>query len=270
MSGGIGNAAALPHPDMTVLEVNMPKKTIALVTGANKGIGLEIARRLGERRFAVWLGCRDPERGEVAAAGLREAGVDARAITLDVSDGDSVAKAATRLEAEAGGLDVLVNNAGVSLGSPPPGVTEEAIDDVRAMFEVNTLGPLRVTQAVLPLLRKSAAPRIVMMSSGLGSISDTADMASLIWNVDAAGYSASKAALNMLTVKLAKALLDDGIKVNAADPGYTATDLNGHNGARTVEEAATIAAELATLGPLGPTGGFFNDGHVGRMARYRW
>ena len=248
----------------------MPNKTTALVTGANKGIGLAIARQLGERQFVVWLGCRDAERGEAAAVGLRDAGVDARAIALDVTNGDSVAQAAARLGNEAGVLDVLVNNAGISVGSPPPRVTEEAIDDVRAMFEVNTLGPLRVTQALLPLLRKSAAPRVVMMSSGLGSISDTADMASLIWNVDAAGYSASKAALNMLTVKLAKGLLADGIKVNAADPGYTATDLNGHSGTRTVEEAAAIAVELATFGALGPTGGFFNDGHAGQLARYRW
>ena len=248
----------------------MSDKTNALVTGANKGIGLAIARQLGERGLAVWLGCRDADRGEAAAAALREAGVAAHAIPLDVAGGDSVTAAAARLEAEAGVLDVLVNNAGISVGSPPPDVTEEAIDDIRAMFEVNTLGPLRMTQALLPLLRKSAAPRIVMMSSGLGSISDTADMASLIWNVGASGYSASKAALNMLTVKLAKELLADGIKVNAADPGYTATDLNGHTGTRTVEEAAAIAVELATLGPLGPTGGFFNDGYADTMGRYRW
>ncbi len=248
----------------------MPDKTVALVTGANKGIGLQIARRLGEREFAVWLGCRDRDRGEAAATQLRNAGVDARAITLDVTDGDSVAQAAARLEEESRVLDVLVNNAGISIGGPPPAVTEEAINDVRAMLEVNTLGPLRVTQALLPLLRKSTAPRIVMMSSGLGSISDTADMASLIWSVDAAGYSASKAALNMLTVKLAKALLADGIKVNAADPGYTATDLNGHSGTRTVEQAAAIAVKLATLDPTGPTGGFFNDGYAGETGRYQW
>ena len=248
----------------------MPNKTIALVTGANKGIGLAIARQLGEQGFAVWLGARDPDRGEAAAAGLREHGLDAQALTLDVTSADGVASAAARLEAEAHGLDILVNNAGISVGGPPPPVTEESVDDVRAMLEVNTLGPLRVTQAFLPLLRRSAAPRVVMMSSGLGSISDTADMASLIWDVGAAGYSASKAALNMLTIKLAKALLIDRIKVNAADPGYTATDLNGQSGTRTVEEAARIAVELATLGPLGPTGGFFNDGHAARLARYRW
>ncbi len=248
----------------------MSNKTNALVTGANKGIGLAIARQLGERGLTVWLACRDADRGEAAAAGLREAGADAHAIALDVADGGIVTAAAARLETEAGVLDVLVNNAGISVGSPPPEVTKEAVDDVRAMFEVNTLGPLRVTQALLPLLRKSAAPRIVMMSSGLGSISDTADMTSLIWNVGAAGYCASKAALNMLTVKLAKALLADGIKVNAADPGYTATDLNGHTGTRTVEEAAAIAVELATLGPLGPTGGFFNDGYANKMGRYQW
>lgn len=248
----------------------MPNKTVALITGANKGIGLAIARQLGKLDFTVWLGCRASDRGEAAAAGLRAAGVDAHAITLDVTSADSVAKAVAHLGAQAGVLDVLINNAGISVGSPPPGVTEESIDDVRAMFEVNTIGPLRVTQALLPLLRRSKAPRIVMMSSGLGSISNTTDMASQIWNVGAAGYSASKAALNMLTVKLAKALLADGIKVNAADPGYTATDLNGHSGPRTVEEASVIAVQLATLGPLGPTGGFFNDGHANQLGQFRW
>ncbi len=199
-----------------------------------------------------------------------DVGIDARAITLDVADGKSVAQAAPRLEEEAGVLDVLVNNAGVSVGSPPPQITKEAIDDVRAMLEVNNLGPLRVTQVLLPLLRRSSAPRIVMISSGLGSISDTTDMVSLIWDVGAAGNSASKAPLNMLTVKLAKALLPDGIQVNDADPGYTATDLNGHSGTRTVEKATGIAVRLATMGPLGPTGGFFNDGHTGQVSRFRW
>lgn len=248
----------------------MNTKTIALVTGANKGIGLAIARQLGERGMAVWLGCRDAARGETAAAELRGTGIAAQALTLDVTNADSIAQAAARLGAETGALDVLVNNAGVSLGNPMARASEESVEDLRAMLEVNTLGPLMVTQAFLPLLRRSDGARVVMMSSGLASISDTADMASLIWGVGAAGYSASKAALNMLTVKLAKELVADGIKVNAADPGYTATDLNGHTGPRSVEEAAGIAVELATLDRMGPTGGFFNDGHAGRLARYRW
>ena len=248
----------------------MSTKANALVTGANKGIGFAIARRLGERDFSVWLGCRDQGRGEKAAAELREAGLDARAVTLDVTDADSVRQAAARLGEEIAALDVLVNNAGISIGGPPPPVTEESVDDMRTLFEVNALGPVRVTQAFLPLLRKSSAARVVMMSSGLGSITDTQDMSSLIWPVGGAGYSASKSALNMFTVKFAKALLAEGIKINAADPGYTATDLNGHSGPRTVEEAAVIAVELATLDAMGPTGGFFNDGHARRLSRYRW
>ncbi|USU04201.1 SDR family oxidoreductase [Sphingomonadaceae bacterium OTU29LAMAA1] len=239
-----------------------------LVTGANKGIGLAIARQLGERGYSVWLGCRDADRGEAAAADLREAGLNAHALALDVTDPAIVQAAADRLGEQIGALDVLVNNAGISIGMPFR-ASEERIDDIRSMFEVNTFAPLAVTQAFLPLLRRATAARIVMMSSGLGSLSDATDMAGLFWNVGYAGYCASKAALNMLTIKLAKELLADGIKVNAADPGYTATDLNGHTGHRTVEEAARIVVDLATLGPLGATGGFFHDGHASQ-SRHRW
>ena len=246
----------------------MSNKAVALVTGANKGIGLAIARQLGERQHSVWLGCRDGDRGESAASDLRSAGIDAHVLPLDVTDNSSVQAAADRLGQEVGVLDVLVNNAGISLGSPAR-ASEEPVDDIRAMFEVNTFGPLRVTQAFLPLLRRSKSARIVMMSSGLGSLADTADMAGLSWSVGYAGYCASKSALNMLMVKLAKELLADGIKVNAADPGFTATDLNGHTGHRTVEQAAAIAVELATLGPIGPIAGFFHDGHAGQ-SRHRW
>ena len=247
----------------------MSTKSVALITGANKGIGLAIARQLGERDFSVWLGCRDAERGEKGAKELRSAGIDAHAIVLDVTDGDSVQDAATRLEAETTALDVLVNNAGISLGTPAR-VSEEPVGDMHAMFEVNVFGPVRVTQAFLPLLRKSNAARIVMMSSGLGSLGSTLDVASDTWSVGFAGYCASKSALNMFSVKLAKELLADGIKVNAADPGFTATDLNGHTGHRSVKEAASIAVELATLGAFGPTGGFFHDGHADRLSRHRW
>ncbi|WP_206243798.1 SDR family oxidoreductase [Novosphingobium terrae] len=246
----------------------MTIRSTALITGANKGIGLAIAHQLGAAGHTVWLGCRDAARGQTAADDLRHAGIDAHALTIDVSDDDSVGAAARRLEKEIGALDVLVNNAGISIGTPGP-ASEEQIDSIRAMFEVNTLGPLRVTQALLPLLRRSPAARIVMMSSGLGSLAETGDMAGLYWNVDHAGYCASKSALNMLTVKLAKELLAEGIKVNAADPGFTATDMNGHTGYRDVDQAAAVAVHLATLGPLGPTGGFFHDGHAVQN-RHRW
>ena len=239
-----------------------------LFTGANKGIGLAVARQLGERGYAVWIGARDEKRGEAAAAGLRRDGIDARALTLDVTDDASVRAATDRLAGEVGALDVLVNNAGISIGTPAR-ASEEPVADVRAMFEVNTFGPLRVTQAFLPLLRAAKGARVVIVSSGLGSITEAGDPAGLFWGVGYSGYCASKAALNMLTVKLAKELLADGIRVNAADPGFTATDLNGHSGPRTVEQAAGVVVELATLGFIGPTGGFFHDGHA-TQARHRW
>jgi NAD(P)-dependent dehydrogenase (short-subunit alcohol dehydrogenase family) len=248
-------------------EIDMSTPT-ALITGANKGIGLAVARQLGERGYAVFIGARDEKLGEAAAAGLRHGGVNARAIPLDVTDDTSVRAAADFLARNADALDVLVNNAGISIGTPAR-ATEEPVEDVRAMFEVNTFGPLRVTKAFLPLLRAATGARVVMMSSGLGSIAEAGDPAGMFWRVGYAGYCASKAALNMLTVKLAKELLADGIRVNAADPGFTATDLNGHSGPRTVEQAASVVVELATLGFIGPTGGFFHDGHA-TQARHRW
>lgn len=247
----------------------MPTQKTALITGANKGIGFAIARQLGQKKFTVWLGCRDASRGEKAAAQLREDAIDAYAVTLDVTRDDSVRAAFQTLSDRGGGLDVLVNNAGISLGDYGP-PSQEKLDDVRGMFEVNVLGPIRVTQTFLPLLRKSKAARIVMMSSSLGSIAKTLDPSSEIWPVIFAGYSASKSALNMFTAKLAKELLAEGIKVNAADPGYTATDLNAHRGHRSVEEGAAIAVSLATLGQLGPTGGFFHDGYASNPSRHPW
>jgi NAD(P)-dependent dehydrogenase (short-subunit alcohol dehydrogenase family) len=239
----------------------MSTKTVALITGANKGIGLAIARGLGKLDHVVWLGCREQSRGERAAAELRTEGIDARSIVIDVTSRESVQAAVAILGKASEKLDVLVNNAGISLGGLEP-ASAARLEDVRAMFEVNTFGPVLVTQACLPLLRKSKSARIVMMSSGLGSLRASVDISNYIWNVGFAGYCASKSALNMFTIKLAKELLAEGIKVNAADPGYTATDLNHHSGYRTVEEAAVVAVRLATLGPLGPTGGFFHDGHA--------
>jgi len=243
----------------------MSTKPIALITGANKGIGLEIARQLGEKNYVVWIGSRDGERGEKAAADLRGQGIDAHALLLDVT---SVQAAAGRLGEATEKLDVLINNAGISIGGFEP-ASETDVEAMRAMFEVNTFGPVRVTKAFLPLLRKAKGARIVMVSSGLGSIAATVDMAHYIYNVGYTGYSASKSALNMYTVKLAKELMAEGIKVNAIDPGYTATDLNNHMGHRTVEEAAVIAVRVATRENLAPTGGFFFDGKEVE-ARHPW
>lgn len=248
------------------------KKSTALITGANKGIGLEIARQLGQRQFAVWLGCRDQQRGEAAAEMLRQEGIEARCLTMEVTDEASIRTAVQQLASQTDALDALINNAGISGMSfgPPRAPSEESIDDMRAIFEVNTFGPTRVTQAFLPLLRKSIAARIVMCSSGLGSIASTLDLTSENWGVGAAGYCASKTALNMLTVKFAKELAAEGIKVNAADPGLTATDLTNNRGHRTPKQAAAIAVHLATLGSFGPTGGFYFNDDVERPPRHPW
>ena len=248
------------------------KKSTALVTGANKGIGLEIARQLGQRNFAVWLGCRDQQQGEAAAEILRQEGLEARCLTMDVTDIDSIRSAVQQLQSQTEALDALVNNAGISgmnFGRPQA-PSEESVDNMRAIFDVNAFGAVRVTQAFLPLLRQSKAARIVMCSSGLGSIASTLDMTSENWNVGAAGYCASKTALNMFTVKFAKDLAASGIKVNAADPGLTATDLTGHRGNRTPKQAAAMAVHLATLDNFGPTGGFYFNEDIDSPPRHPW
>jgi NAD(P)-dependent dehydrogenase (short-subunit alcohol dehydrogenase family) len=244
-------------------------KKIALVTGANKGIGREIARQLGTLDHQVWLGSRDEERGRAAEKALRAEGIDAHFVQLDITDDASVRAAVDRVGREAAHLDVLINNAGVGggLATQP---SDEGIADMQALFDVNFFGTIRATQAFLPLVRKSEAGRIVMISSGLGSIALTADMKAPTWNLAATGYSASKTALNMFTVKLAKELLADGIKVNAACPGSVATDMGGSGAPRTVEQGAAVAIRLATLDWMGPTGGFYHDGEGPGIAPYGW
>jgi NAD(P)-dependent dehydrogenase (short-subunit alcohol dehydrogenase family) len=241
----------------------------ALVTGANKGIGLAIARQLGTAGHTVWLGCRDILRGEMAARELRDYGVDARAVQLDVTDCESVSKAAQTVETETGRLDVLVNNAGLMF-APPPSLAEESIDEMQRMFDTNVFGVMRVTQAFLPLLRKSKAARIVMMSSGLSSLTDALDMRSETWTVGFGGYCASKTALNMLTVKLAKELDREGIKVNAVDPGLTSTDMTGNGPGHSPEEGARPAVALATTHAYGPTGGFYSCAPSGELVQKSW
>ncbi|WP_413711243.1 SDR family oxidoreductase [Rhizobium sp. Rhizsp82] len=233
----------------------------AVVTGANKGIGFEIARRLAAEGYRVWLGARDRDRGEAAAAKLRAQGLDAHWLELDVTDDESAASAAKTLAAQTGTLDVLVNNAGIAEGfgiSP----LEEPIEITKKVYEVNVFGPIRVTQAFMPLLKASKAGRIVMMSSELGSIQSLLDPENEFYAINALGYNSSKSALNAATVSIAKAAEPFGIKVNAADPGYTATEMNGNSGYRTVEQAAEVAVKLATVGEDGPTAGYFNHNGV--------
>ena len=241
----------------------------ALITGANKGLGREIARQLGHEGYSVWLGCRDEARGEEAAAALRDEGIDAHVLALDVTSDASVSAARATFGAAHDTLDVLVNNAGIATGGfVPP--TVASLEDMRAVYEVNVFGTVRVTQAFAPLLRKAGQGRVVMMSSSLGSIAEQLDMTSATFGVNLVGYNSSKSALNMITVAFAKELAVDGIKVNAANPGYVATDLNGHQGYRAVEQGAAIAVHLATLGPMGPTAGFFNDGSEEVLGRHAW
>lgn len=240
----------------------MSERTIALVTGANKGIGYEIAAGLGALGWRVGVGARDEQRREAAVAKLRADGVDAFGVPLDVTDDASVTAAARLLQERAGGLDVLVNNAAVTGGMPQePGGADVAT--VRAAVEVNVIGVVRVTEAMLPLLRRSAAPRIVNMSSGVGSLTrQSASAGEQQTGPLSVAYAPSKSMLNALTIQYARALADTKILVNAACPGFTATDLNGFRGVRTPQQGAAIAVRLATLPDDGPTGGFFEDAGV--------
>ena len=238
----------------------MQNKPVALVTGANKGIGKEIARQLGAQGLTVLVGARDLRRGEEAATELKASGANSHAVRLDVTDEASIAEAARRIEEEFGCLDVLVNNAAIAQDSVPPSQLDMAT--LRRTFETNVFGVVAVTQAMLPMLRKSSAGRIVNLSSGLASLAQNSDPNWAFDSVNLLAYNSSKTALNAVTVQFAKELRDTPIKVNAADPGYTATDMNGHSGTRTVEQGATAAVRLATLPDDGPTGGFFDEDGV--------
>ncbi|MDR3673521.1 MAG: SDR family oxidoreductase [Holophaga sp.] len=235
--------------------MNRSIKKVALITGANKGIGLEVARQIGRAGLTVLLGARNPAAGRSAAATLAGEGLDAHFLIIDVTDRGSIAAAAAAVGRDYGRLDVLVNNAGIS--DPADGWPSAAdLDAVERVVRTNFLGPVAVTQAMLPWLRKAPAGRIVNVSSGLGSLTRNSDPGSPFANTKVIGYNASKAALNMLTVHLAFELRDTAIKVNAAAPGYTATDLNGHQGHQTIPEGAAEAVRLALLPDDGPTGTF--------------
>lgn len=233
---------------------NSPKK-VALVTGANKGIGLEVARQIGRTGATVLVGARNKLAGEKAAAMLTSEGLATRFVAIDVVDQASVGAAAAAIANEFGRLDILVNNAGMSDPADGP-VPAASLDAVERVWRTNFLGALAVTQAMLPLLRQAPSARIVNVSSGLGSLAMNGDPANPFAAVKLIGYSASKAALNMLTVQLGYLLRDTAIKVNSADPGYTATDLNGHRGSQTIPEGAAEAVRLALLSDDGPTGSY--------------
>jgi NAD(P)-dependent dehydrogenase (short-subunit alcohol dehydrogenase family) len=234
---------------MTALVAMLDVMTTTLITGANKGLGRDTARRLLAAGHTVYLGARDAQRGKEVAADL-----GAELLLIDVTSDDSVQAAAAVLRDQAGHLDVLVNNAGIAGGRIAPGDTTAA--DMLAVYDTNVFGVVRVMHAFLPLLEASVSPVVVNVSSGLGSLTVTNDRSRFESTLLGLAYPSSKAALNMITSQYAKAY--PGIKINVVDPGYTATDLNGHRGTQTVEEGTEIIVRMATIGTDGPTGGYFD------------
>ena len=242
----------------------MQNQEVALITGANQGIGLQIAKDLASHGVTVLVGSRHLERGEAAARSING---DAHALQLDVTDQASIAAAADRIRNEFGRLDLLINNAAISNTGLRPGVTIEeyakssrpsnvSLDEVRAVWETNVFGVLAVYQAMLPLLRQATSARIVNVSSGVGSLTANSDPNFPYRSIFGPVYPASKTALNAMTVAMAIELESTGIKVNAVSPGYTRTNLNNYSGTETVEEGAAEAVRVALMGPDGPTGTF--------------
>lgn len=219
--------------------------TTTLISGANRGLGFEVARQLAGAGHQVWIGARDPERGQPAAEAL-----GARFVQLDVTDDASVAAATETV----GALDVLVNNAGISGGRISP--SEATVELMRTVFETNVFGPVRLLRAFIPLLESSSAPVVVNVSSGVGSLGLASDPESPWSEANFPVYASSKAALNMLTIRYAAAF--PKMRINSVDPGFTATDFNEHRGTQTVEQGAEVIVRYALITRDGPTGGFFD------------
>jgi len=241
----------------------MSVKKVALISGANKGIGFETARQLGKQGITVLLGARDLAKGEVAAAALKKEGLDARALKLDVVNPADVKAVAEKIEKEFGRLDILINNAGVML-EPIGGNNASTVSDetVRKTFDTNFFAVIAVTRALLPLLQKSDAGRIVNVSSILGSLTLHATEGSPIYEAKALAYDASKAALNAYTIHLAHQLKGTKIKVNSAHPGWVKTDMGTDAAPMEIVDGAKTEVQLATLPATGPTGGYFHMGEA--------
>jgi NAD(P)-dependent dehydrogenase (short-subunit alcohol dehydrogenase family) len=233
-------------------------RKVALITGANKGIGFEIARQLGAQGISILAGVRNLALGEAAVQKLLAEAIDATTIHLDVTNQDTIDAAAAFIEQTYGKLDILVNNAGISTREWTTPPSELAIEDLQKTFVTNVFGVFAVTKAMLPLLRRSESGRIVNLSSEMGSLSINADPTSFTADLaPTLAYNASKTALNAITVFFAKELRNTQIKVNSVSPGYVATDLNGHSGFLTTEQGAKVPVAFATLSADGPNGGFF-------------
>ena len=231
---------------------------VVLITGANKGIGFEVARQLGRAGFTVLLGARDVTRGEDAATRLRGEGLDIRFVAADLNcAAESGAALARQIGDEFGHLDVLVNNAAI-FEKEDGHASDVHIDTLRRTFETNFFGTVALTQQLLPLLRAAASAQIVNVSSGLGSIAINGDPSSQYYDAKVLAYSASKAALNMFTVDLAYDLRETSVRVNSVCPGYTATDLNNHSGPQTIEEGAIAIVRLAQMSSDAPTASFIH------------
>ena len=245
----------------------MPRAKVALVTGANRGLGREAARLLGALGVTVWMGARDEGRGQEAAAQLRGEGADIHHVPLDVTDGATIADAAARIDAEHGRLDILLNNAGIVGAAGRRAPSTVPVDDLRTVYETNVFGVVAVTDAMLPLLRRAPAARVVNVSTNLGSLTTAAgpDGPAARSQMTLLGYASSKAALNMTTLLFARELAGTGITVNAVNPGYCATAMNDFQGFLSPAEGAAVVVRAAMLPDDDTTtGAFFNS--AGREA----
>ena len=240
----------------------MNGKRIALITGANKGIGFETARQLGQQQITILLGSRDASKGEKAAAALRSEGLDARALPLDVADKGSIQAAVQNVSKQFGLLDILINNAGVMVDDQTKKVSEQSLATWRATFETNVFGLIATTQAFLPLLRKSEAGRIVNLSSILGSNTLHTDPKSPIYDFKLPAYNVSKSAVNAYTVQLAYELRNTPIKVNAAHPGWVKTEMGGEGATMEIVDGAKTSVMLATLPADGLNGAYVHLGQT--------